>query len=158
MAKYLYNGVDLPALPEYDQETYPYAVIGKHTYTDGVGYFFLANNEPFTAYEENTTKYGSIPFLVSASVMFKITESQNEWESVGTVGLQLEYVWSNHDLYGYNDATVIVYKASDPVPVLTLTARDLYRKINGKPTKLTLYKKLGGKLNPLDEHTKEVKT
>jgi hypothetical protein len=40
----------------------------------------------------------------------------------------------------------------------TLTARDLYRKINGKPTKLTLYKKLGGKLIPLDEHTKEVKT
>ena len=43
-------------------------------------------------------------------------------------------------------------------PEPTLTARDLYRKINGKPTKLTLYKKLGGKLIPLDEHTKEVKT
>jgi hypothetical protein len=40
----------------------------------------------------------------------------------------------------------------------TLTARDLYKIINGKPTKLTLYKKLGGKLIPLDEHTKEVKT
>lgn len=43
-------------------------------------------------------------------------------------------------------------------PEFILTARDLYRKINGKPTKLTLYKKLGGKLIPLDEHTKEVKT
>lgn len=43
-------------------------------------------------------------------------------------------------------------------PETDLTNIDLYRKINGKPTKLTLYKKLGGKLIPLDEHTKEVKT
>lgn len=61
-------------------------------------------------------------------------------------------------LYAYVESATFPNSASDPVPVPVLTERDLYRKINGQPTKLTLYKKLGGKLIPLDEHTKEVKT
>lgn len=38
-------------------------------------------------------------------------------------------------------------------PESALTERDLYRKINGQPTKLTLYKKVSGELVPLDEYT-----
>lgn len=69
--------------------------------------------------------------------------------TVGTYSLKVERI----AIEGYEDEP-----EPDPEPDTTLTARDLYRKINGKPTKLTLYKKLGGKLIPLDEHTKEVKT
>ena len=33
MSKYLYNGVELPELPEWDKNTYPYACIS-HCYGD----------------------------------------------------------------------------------------------------------------------------
>ena len=41
-------------------------------------------------------------------------------------------------------------------PEFTLTARDLYRKINGKPTKLTLYKKINGELKQIQLNEEEI--
>lgn len=160
MSRYFYNGVELPALPEYDKEAYPYAVIGQYTTTDGyITYFFFARNTPFLV------KGDAIPMPLSVPVKYKTPADQTDvWETAGSSAYATKYVWSNHDVYSTEDSTVLVYEASDPVPVEpeepvpTYTARDLYKVINGKPTKLTLYKKLGGKLVALDEHTKEVKT
>lgn len=107
---YLYNGVRLPKLPDTDC---PYKVIGKHTYPSGeVYYYFVAKNEPFTA-----TNDVNISFMINAPVMYRIPDGQAAWESIGTVGLTLEYVWSNHDVYDANDSTVLYHEATEPVPI-----------------------------------------
>lgn len=55
----------------------------------------------------------------------------------------------------YDDLQITVETEDEPEqPETDLTNIDLYRKINGKPTKLTLYKKLGGNLVKVDEYAK----
>lgn len=172
----LYNGVQLPELPEWDKEVYPYAVI--YTYHGASErlnpvYRLVLSDTPFVIVKLTLTKYNSLKWAGSYIAYWKTAASDN-WGGDGSgangsiKGLSAStdaVVWTNSDVLYANDysgdtslAGTIYIAASDPVPVTTLTARDLYRKINGKPTKLTLYKKVGGKLIPLDEHTKEVKT
>lgn len=183
MAKYLYNGIELPALPEWNRVAYPYAALIMCTYTEGqnleIGDLSLhVSNAPWMAVGDNTSLTDGV---TDTKPNYTYYYSKREWEMYegGYVHINLrddpvvgfgsawKLIWSNHDIYSYEyDSEIKEYvplgtlylAASDPVPVLTQTARDLYRKINGKPTKLTLYKKVGGKLVPLDEHTKEVKT
>lgn len=102
--------VRLPPLPDTD---YTYKVIGKHTYPSGeVYYYFVSKNEPFTATDEV-----NISFIINAPVMYRMAEGQAAWESIGTVGLTLEYVWSNHAMYDNNDSTVLYHEATEPVPI-----------------------------------------
>lgn len=167
MPNYLYNGKELPELPNWDKETYPYAIV----FLNYDRYIF----EPFNAGsfyydEENKALLTHSPHTKSDTYQFD--EGDTEWSLRSNAGdcsashtnnLFYGYcrnyntpIWTNTDILKEDGSVYLA--ASDPVPVGVLTARDLYRKINGKPTKLTLYKKLGGKLIPLDEHTKEVKT
>lgn len=111
---YLYNGVELPALPEWDKEAYPYAAIGRVVYSNSVGdWKLIASDTPFTA----TVTNGHISFMMSAPVMYDNPADQpNEWVSTETGFYStLEYLWSNHDMYDYNDSTVLVHKASTPI-------------------------------------------
>lgn len=118
---YLYNGVRLPALPEWDREKYPYAAIGRVIYSDGPGIWkFIARDTPFVAYDsESASNHGYLVWMLSTPVMFDNPDDQpNEWVSTTTLfTASLEYLWSNHDVCGYNDGTVIVHEASEPVPV-----------------------------------------
>lgn len=181
MANYLYNSVELPDINTVwtDKETYPYAIIIKSTILSTTYYELQLYREMFTCYSPAFEKYCLVA-NGSDNLKSTIKSTDTEWatptvverdiiiETVEVDGVSRNYnvrlcnypsdyvFWTNHTFYDENGD--VWFAASDPVPLTTLTARDLYRKINGKPTKLTLYKKLGGKLVPLDEHTKEVKT
>lgn len=163
MANYLYNGIELPELPEWDKASYPYAMITEGTVLNYGKYFLYCAVNPII---ESLNGYGEATGYVKINGNYLRTgataegaDSWGEFTEVTSTDKLLTNtppLWTNTDIY-YRDGSLYL-AASDPVPVTVLTARDLYRKINGKPTKLTLYKKLGGKLIPLDEHTKEVKT
>lgn len=162
MANYLFNGIELPALPEYDKTAYPYTVIVLHT---GGEYSFVFTDTAVVVSPSGMTLQhpnGMTTNNFNYGATQQIRSGAETWGDIsyGTVnGYTGTAFWANFDIYD-NEGTLFL-AASDPVPVggvPTLTARDLYRKINGKPTKLTLYKKVGGKLIPLDEHTKEVNT
>lgn len=149
MSNYLYNGIELPALPEWDKETYPYSVI-----VHGMLHELHVSKEPFTC--GTFPGYGLLIVLPAGHIKSIVDLSNAVWGSFTTINYENQTsavaVWSNHDIINTDDGSVYL-KASDPVPVLTLTERDLYRKINGQPVKLTLYKKVGGELVPLDEYT-----
>lgn len=148
---YLYNNFKLPALPDWDKTTYPYACI-----YEAFGTHLILSKEPATVgYRETslgTLFFGEHLHYKCDTDGWYYHESANELSIIGGILWEL---WSNHDIYNENDGT-LHNAASDPVPVggePTLTARDLYRKINGQHTKLTLYKKVSGELLPLDEYT-----
>ena len=166
---YLYNGIKLPDINAVwtDKDKYHYATIRKE-----IGYrdytLTLTKYKPSIRSSDTNFINYALPY---ADCFWK--EGDKEWTLYREYGTDYELggffdrmsdiVWSNYDIYKADGSLYLA--ASDPVPVLPdpvpetdLTNIDLYRKINGKPTKLTLYKKLGGKLIPLDEHTKEVKT
>lgn len=175
MAKYFYNGVELPDINTVwtDKTTYPYGCIARErTNTTGERYLYLSS-APFIV-NGNGNGIGIIlDNGTTVNEYFAHTDS-HEWTESGTFSApdltepitQMIIEWTSHDVY--DEGGILYLAASDPVPVggepetpeqpeqpeTDLTARDLYRKINGKPTNLTLYKKLGGKLIPLDEHTK----
>lgn len=181
MVKYLYNGVELPTLPEWDIEQYPYAIIiyGEHYVGDEEKYTRLyVSPNPFVILDQSLLLEisGDLPITF---LFCNLGDDGDEWNdftehtvyeipNITPVFSTIDLFWSNHDLYYSTDTNIngelagtLYLAASTPIPVggvPALTARDLYRKINGKPTKLTLYKKINNKLVALDEHTKEVKT
>lgn len=111
---YLYNGVQLPPLPELDREKYPYAVIqhfqdGAILYlTDARPYSYVLNDGVTVAIRaDGETKSYSLRSLA------------DEWDThivnsymyfYGT-----EFIWTNTDIL-YADSTV-AFSASDPIPV-----------------------------------------
>ncbi len=168
MSNYLYNGIELPKLPEWDKTAYPYAVIVKQGYY--IDYYKLrcySSETYYTDPEDGKRKLGG-DGVFAIEYRVKATEATTSmWEYVGEVdtatvvgehGVSIDnsgvLLWANFDVMNENGS--IYLAASGPVPVLT--ARDLYRKVNGNLVKLTLYKKVGGELVKVDEHTKEVKT
>lgn len=164
MSKYLYNGIELPALPEWDKTAYPYASI---VFADlSENYMLIISTNPIIIKDKNDN---IITFESACDFYdYRTITSDIEWQlennGRGFYGINFGepnlLIWSNHSIKKESNSTVYL-EGSEPVPIEPepdLTNIDLYRKINGKSTKLTLYKKLSGKLIPLDEHTKEVKT
>lgn len=104
-----YNGTVMPPLPEWDDTTYPYAVIGR--FYNNSATIFAAKDTPFT-----TTLDGGVPIILSTPVMYLWNIARNEWvvrtNNIGEAGV---YVWSNHNLYNSNAPTKPVHEASDPV-------------------------------------------
>lgn len=125
---YQYGGVELPALPEWDREACPYAVISLNFRDSAMeawnwAYLYLSN-VPFAAEAD-------INYLVSATVegtaeVYKWTSATGVWTYDGTVDVNLEramglnagvcgWIWTNTDIL---DADGALYRAaSDPVPV-----------------------------------------
>lgn len=139
---YLYNGVELPELPDFTIDN-PTLMIGY----DQDGSYYIG------AYISTTDKVNNTDGIGTQYVGVNIPSYKNvgnAWEPNSKLTI-ITVTWSNKDLY-FSNGTLWL-SASDPIPVLSLTERDLYRKINGQPTKLTLYKKVGGKLVALDEYT-----
>lgn len=174
---YYYNDVKLPALPEPDptkisalctKDDIPYCMIFDQSESKpdypyvvcwGVGEWHHETAENYN--------YCNDQYAIYCAYDGNTWCDQHGLMTGGGTYLVGKPIWANRDVTTWNGTEFVLYlPASDPVPVggepeqpeTDLTARDLYRKINGKPTKLPLYKKLGGKLIPLDEYTKEVKT
>lgn len=124
---YLYNGIRLPALPEWDKETYPYAVI--ITSTDVESYRLYVSDKPviyrrkdnltalalsascklgrsgivYQNYPSMDDAKWSNPYITSIS-------GATEWFDYAS-----SYVWANYDVL-WDDGSVSL-TASDPIPV-----------------------------------------
>ena len=103
---YLYNGVRLPKLPEWDKETYPYAYILD---AESVYYLSLRDSQKTVITGGNVVDYSDKHQAVNGEWVLS-DESQN----VGKV------IWANYDVY-YSDSAeevggTLYLAASDPIP------------------------------------------
>lgn len=142
MANHLYNGIELPDIysvytPEI-QQTHPFAYI----ITLSGQYYLMAH---YT--EVNSGADGTMPLFGDG---VKFIAENGAWVESSKINLFSVVIWANADVYTEDGSVYLA--ASDPVPVLTLTDSDLYKKVNGQLVKHTLYKKVNGQLVPLDDH------
>lgn len=122
----LYNGVELLPLPEWDEETYPYALIdydesdNEYAFSvyKSINYYqttgFLTKSNWFGGNAENTSlvfKLGADGWTQQAKTRWSITVDRNSVES----GVYSRVVWANFGLM-YSDDTLYM-GASDPVPI-----------------------------------------
>lgn len=102
--KYLYNGIELPTLPEWDKTTYPYVNIFRNLQFSGRYYL------EFTAEPVNTvTRWvgnGDTAYQTAGDV----------WEKAN-LSNSFTTVWANHDIYK-EDGTLDL-SASCPIDVET---------------------------------------
>lgn len=138
MAKYLYNGVELPALPEWDATTFPYATIMPTT-----SGFYSVRFTAATVFYNNSVGNISINDIDADLRYIYYEFNGSEWVGDGTVKeLSIAFTsssgatWSNYDIL--NEDGSVYLAASDPVPV-TPTPADLFVKKGGK-----VYKVKGG--------------
>lgn len=113
---YSYNGVELPALPEWDTAIYPYAYIGTNTTSGNTEFAF------FSTPVEATNKNGSFVMSNRDSLGAVYVLQGGAWVS-RVVGIYLfRALWCNTDLY-YSSTVeevggTLCLSASEPVPVL----------------------------------------
>lgn len=105
VAKCSYNGTVLPALPEWDKEAYPYAVICPFY---DAGYVMACYSEPISV--------GGITYV--PHIRCSTGDAMNIWVGPMTTS-RSDYdpgdaIWSNYDIM--KNGTVYL-KASDPIPV-----------------------------------------
>ena len=141
---YLYNGVELPALPEWDKKTYPYVVIhefGLHVdrtlYTvqattvesyikhvkmsDGKTISTRLYHEPPRLYAENENEadiwYGT-DYTTGQQVYdeFVLKNTQTYSDMIHGGENRGRIVWSNHDILN-EDGSIYFAKSNDPIPV-----------------------------------------
>ncbi len=114
---YLYNGVKLPPLPEWDREKYPFAVI---TYSRGGSMLHCcAENavwvELFNNYSDNHLVFND----AHLQCQYNTVSTVFEWEELEEVSTRstptTNFVWSNFDIYDTDG--VLAFSASEPVPV-----------------------------------------
>lgn len=150
----LYNGVELPALPAWDKETYPYCTIFVEkgwAGTDTVCYF---SDAPFAQIDENTKYLGSSMGDGSTApntnmMLYKLVEGA--WEYVSTYSWSIfvlpvvTLIYTNYNLYVFQTDTLVL-PASDPVPVggePALIASDFYKAVNRQWVKHSAVKPVG---------------
>lgn len=117
---YSYNGTVLPALPEWDKETYPYAVItGSYVSYFGEILYSLDLTRTPLIYDEKT---GDITVEEKGySIYATFRESKGGWGDFEQVKMASDwaksddFVWTNNDIVRADDS--VHYLASDPVPV-----------------------------------------
>lgn len=126
MSKCLYNGVELPALPEWDKEAYPYATIMRDTKSG------LAGTSDYTAaiftrvpmqWSTNhlTTVVTTEPYQFAQIDHLK---GETEWSAIVdkengvSTSIYTTAIWANHDVY-HTEATGggVYLAATEPVPV-----------------------------------------
>ena len=127
MANYLYNGVELPALPEWDKQTHPYAVI--INMNASVTHLYFSPNPFYVKKIYQSGNIGVAP-LVETTIKRFYYDGVDSWcsifdetSSATTAYSTLPYpnLWANHDVY-YSDsvedlAGTLYMSASDPIPV-----------------------------------------
>jgi len=134
---YLYNGVRLPALPEYDKEKYPYAVMYKVELNgEDMYYAYALTKESYLLREISGSTGKEWMWLKGVAPYLRTVCGQNSgWdglfsESVGwdyidstlsdAVGYNGEttkpFIWANHDVLE-TDGTIYFSKCGEPVPI-----------------------------------------
>ena len=119
---YLYNGVRLPKLPEWDRGVYPYAVIWQHASSKsyhltcssvpdivyGADEYYLpsADGEPMEAYRiaDDSWEY-----------WYKTTTSTDITNQIANALTKRPLVWANYEISREDDTVYLA--ASEPVPV-----------------------------------------
>ena len=109
---YLYNGVELPALPEWDKAAYPYAYIANY---NDVYYLWFQSTPKLTNGGNVIVAIGNPSYLAK----------DGAWVKANTGGGTI--IWANADVYyGAGDAIpdelegTLYLAASEPVPVLSI--------------------------------------
>lgn len=130
---YLYNGVRLPKLPEWDKTAYPYAVVYR---TLALSWYLFVSETPWHGTGENHTDIfgagaGEATENTSAGVTFlykdntwvqqsnsnppKLGQMQDtDGDGIADKGAYCA-VWSNHDIIGADNSVLLA--ASEPIPV-----------------------------------------
>ena len=111
---YLYNGVQLPPLPEWDKETYPYAYIVHGNSTYKVRFCSV----PLVALNISLILSNTFSSQGEHEINYKL--ENGEWVDETYAG-GCSAVWSNTDIY-YKDSVpdvggTLAMAASDPIPV-----------------------------------------
>lgn len=108
--KYSCNGTVLPALPEWDKEMYPYAVI--------VGTTLFVSSDPFEP--KKFGDYNGYQVVYNSDMEAQVTDGA--WTALSavriTAGIGYDrwlITWSNYDMIDIDGNLTIA--ASDPVPV-----------------------------------------
>lgn len=124
---YLYNGVELPALPEWDKEKYPYAFIVQ-TYAAGMllgtKLYFLTELECYVA---DTVECECVRYR-TGDIRYNYSESSDSWGEAKEVDASTidsfrydTILWTNTDIYCQTDiyypSGTLYMAASEPVPV-----------------------------------------
>lgn len=163
MPNYYYNGVELPAIPEWDQATYPYRTIFQNPYNtylafSNVPYYrFYAEFIPDTGYNYQ----GEDLFGTDRATHYRYKLVNDVWEETGYVnGLEVYLedmafsgdctpIWANYNMMDAND--VLILPASEPVQLApkafnsyfplgeAWANNDYYKYTNGKKVKQTAY-------------------
>lgn len=119
MANFLFNGVPLPALPEWDKTTYFYAYM---YHGSGGDFFAIAKrrSEPWVDGEgvDVVAFYDLMLYKVSGSAWVFLSNRDSMMHSLKTTDI----FWVNTDLY-HTDGTLYL-AASDPIPVGTAPQLD----------------------------------
>ena len=131
---YLYNGVRLPALPEWDIETCPYAFITKQVIGGTVRYALTASSAPYVKYTYGggpafcplpVSEYPYYDWIMSSMNNADIGWSALSGSYIKNTGVDMwgghELIWSNYDFMDYDNDKLYLAK-SDPIPVLNPTA------------------------------------
>ena len=128
MAASRYNGVKLPALPEWDTAAYPYAHIQYITYRDGSFIAHLRCSDlPFHAGSGTVTVPAGAVMLVQSCIKAGTEPSWGTAYAVMNPSLALDgdtVIWCNTDIP--DESGAIFLAASEPVPVQAVTIPDFH--------------------------------
>ena len=120
MANYLYNGTELPALPNWDKTAYPYAMIRKRWNID---YALVVYDRPVHYIHINLNGEWDDSNANRLWCCFdRETFTWGNWgEEIGSPSAvdNSNVLWSNYDVLNYYDGEVYSTRcaASEPVPV-----------------------------------------
>ena len=111
---YLYNGVRLPGLPEWDKETYPDVIILKN-------YNLIIAEKPFYFGRNSANPHwlgtdGNFQFFIYKTDGWEEGSKLPPGE-IATGNAPGDIIWANHDIL--NADGTIYLTASEPVPVYT---------------------------------------
>ena len=132
MANYLYNGVELPELPEWDKETYPYA---------GIALLSLDNNYYLSAFAVKPYVNSAKTWLMSPSAQtyksWTLSDDGASWVAIEDVSITSTIVslsiasqtWVNWDLLTENGTLFLA--ASYPVSVNAGISASIVTERNG---------------------------
>ena len=119
MANYLYNGINLPARPEWDSENYPYACISYsltyyHLYISTVKQYMGEDGSTHWAASGTYTRYRVRPSAGETEWTLMEEESEITSTNVGSdynIGSNVK--WANFDVL--NEDGTLYLAASDPI-------------------------------------------
>ena len=125
---YLYNGFRLPALPEWDKETYPYAIMIISSYSDGSisaylacfskpEHFWQLDDYLVAIYLDVGETFISSNYFSSSATSFEFGEltEKTATEVVSSRRITFEIDWANYDVL--NEDSTLYLAASNPIPV-----------------------------------------